>query len=111
MEIEMSWVYLGFAILAEVAGTISMKLSNGFSKLLPSVLIFVFYGLSMALANLAIKKIDISVVYTIWAGTGTALTAIVGYLWFKENMPPAKIISIGLIILGVIGLSWFGEKN
>ena len=50
----MSWIYLALAIVTEVAGTISMKLSDGFSKLLPSILIFVFYGASMALANLAI---------------------------------------------------------
>ena len=107
----MSWIYLALAIVTEVAGTISMKLSDGFSKLLPSILIFVFYGASMALANLAIKKLDISLVYTIWAGVGTALTALIGYLWFKEGMPPLKIISIGLIVLGVIGLSWSGEGH
>ena len=107
----MSWLYLAFAIVTEVAGTISMKLSEGFSKLLPSVMIFVFYGVSMVFANLAIKKIDISVVYTIWSGTGTALAAIVAYLWFKESFPPAKIISIGLIVLGVVGLSWFGDRH
>ena len=107
----MSWIYLCLAIISEIAGTISMKFSQGFTKILPSILIFVFYGISMVFTNLAIKKIDISVVYTIWSGVGTAAVAIIGYMWFKESMPPIKIISIGLIIFGVIGLSWFGEGH
>jgi len=107
----MSWIYLGLAIISEVAGTVSMKFSQGFTKTLPSILIFVFYGISMVFTNLAIKKIDISVVYTIWSGVGTAAVAIIGYIWFKEGMPPIKIISISLIIFGVIGLSWLGEGH
>ena len=107
----MSWVYLALAIALEVAGTVSMKLSEGFTKLLPSILIFVFYAISMAFTNLAIKKIDISVVYTIWSGVGTAAVAVIGYLWFKEGMPPLKILSIILIVVGVVGLSWSGGRH
>ena len=107
----MSWVYLILAIITEVAGTISMKLSNGFTRLLPSILIFIFYAISLAFTNLAIKKIDISIVYTIWSGVGTAAIAGIGYLWFKEGMPPLKIFFIAMITLGVIGLSWFSGSN
>ena len=107
----MSWVYLALAIITEIAGTISMKLSEGFTKTFPSVMIFVAYGLSMIFTNLAIKKIDIGVVYTIWSGVGTGAIAIIGYLWFKEQMPPLKIVSMLLIVAGVIGLSWFGSQK
>jgi small multidrug resistance pump len=101
----MSWLYLALAILFEVAGTISLKLSEGFAKLLPSILIFVFYGISFGFTTLAVKKIDLSVVYAIWSGLGTALVVIVAILYFKEQVTPLKIISICLIVFGVIGLN------
>jgi small multidrug resistance pump len=64
----MSWVFLTVAIIAEVAGTVCLRLSDGFSKLWPSILIFVFYAISFSFTTLAVKKIDLSVVYAIWSG-------------------------------------------
>jgi len=104
--VEMSsWLLLSVAILFEVAGTICMKLSEGFSRLWPSVLIFIFYGLSFALLPLALKKIDLSLVYAVWSGVGTALIAMVGFLYFKETVTPVRIAIIFLIIIGVVGLN------
>ncbi len=105
----MSWLYLSAAIIFEVAGVISMKLSQGFSKLLPSILIFVFYAIAFTLSTLAIKKIDVSVAYTIWAGTGTALIAIIGVFYFGEQLSLLKSVSIALIIMGIIGLKISGS--
>lgn len=101
----MSWVYLTLAILTEVAGTTSMKLSEGFARFLPSVLIFVFYGISFSFTTLALKKLDLSVVYAIWSGLGTALVVIVGILYIKEQVTLIKIVSICLIVFGLIGLN------
>jgi small multidrug resistance pump len=101
----MSWIYLVLAILTEVTGTTNMKLSQGFTKLIPSVLIFVFYGISFVFLTFALKKIDISVAYTVWAGVGTALIAAIGFAYFKEPVTALKAISIVLIIAGVIGLT------
>ena len=100
----MSWVYLFLAILLEVSGTTCLKLSQGFTKLLPSVLLFILYGFSFISFSLALKKIEISVAYAIWSGVGTTLIATVGILWFRKPLSALKIISIGLIIIGVIGL-------
>ena len=99
------WLYLTGAILFEVAGTISMKLSNGFTKLTPSVLLFVFYGISFVALTYALKKIDVSVAYAVWAGVGTALIAGIGCAYFKEPITLLKLASIGLIIIGVVGLN------
>ena len=96
----MSWVYLFLAILLEVSGTTCLKLSQGFTKLLPSVLLFILYGFSFISFSLALKKIA----YAIWSGVGTTLIATVGILWFRKPLSALKIISIGLIIIGVIGL-------
>jgi small multidrug resistance pump len=99
------WLSLAGAILLEVAGTTSMKLSQGFSRPLPSVLLFVFYGLSFTLMTIAVKKIDMSVSYAIWSGVGTALIALIGIGWFKEPLTALKIVSIVLIVAGVFGLN------
>jgi small multidrug resistance pump len=101
----MSWVYLICAITMEVIGTTNMKLSQGFTKTLPSVLMFVFYGFSFAFLTLALKKIDLSLSYAIWSGVGTALIAAIGVLYFKEPVTAIKLVSIGLIVMGVIGLA------
>lgn len=104
----MQWLYLLFTILFEVAGTTSLKLSQGFTKLLPSALVVVCYGISFYLLSLTLKKMDVSIAYAIWSGLGTALVTIVGILWFREPVTAIKIISIGLIIFGVIGLNLGG---
>ena len=100
----MSWLYLLLAILLEVSGTTSMKLSEGFTKVTPSIMIFVFYGLSFASLTLALRELDVSVTYAIWSGLGTALIAIIGYVWFHEPMSLVKVISVLFIIGGVLGL-------
>ncbi len=99
------WLALAGAIALEVSGTLCMKLSDGFSRLIPSILIFVFYIASFTLLTLALKKIDISIAYAIWAGVGTTLIAIIGMVYFKEAVTIWKVMSIFLIIAGVIGLN------
>ena len=100
----MHWLYLSLAIALEVCGTTCMKLSDGFSKLTPSVLLFVFYTLSFAAFVFALKRIDVSVAYAIWAGLGVLLIATIGILYFKEPVNALKVVSTALIIGGVVGL-------
>lgn len=101
----MHWFHLALAISFEVAGTTCIKLSDGFKNTLPSILIFLFYGIAFYFLSLAVKKIDISVSYAIWSGAGTALIAVIGVFLFKETMTTLKLISITLIIAGVAGLN------
>ncbi len=100
----LEWVYLTVAIVLEVCGTTSMKLSDGFSRLWPSILIFVFYGASFVGLTLALKRLDLSIAYAIWAGLGLVLVTFIGIFYFKEPATLLKIVSIGLIVLGVVGL-------
>jgi small multidrug resistance pump len=104
----LSIFYLIIAIIFEVAGTTCMKLSYGFTKTVPSIFMIILYLLSLGSLTFALKKMDVSVAYAIWAGIGTALIVTVGILWFKEPVTALKIISIGLIIIGVIGLNLSG---
>ena len=105
----MGWFYLILAIAFEVIGTTFMKLSDGFSKLGPSIAMFIFYILSLSALSFALKKFEVGTAYAIWSGLGTALITIIGIIIFKESLSPLKIISIILIIIGVVGLQLSGE--
>lgn len=105
----MNIVFLILAILSEVAGTTSLKLSQGFSRLIPSLAVVLFYGLSFSFLSFALKRLEVGTVYAIWSGVGTALIATIGILWFKEPLTAIKIGSLALIILGVIGLNLHGS--
>jgi small multidrug resistance pump len=100
-----SWIYMIVAIILEISGTTCMKLSQGFTKVVPSVLIFVFYAGCFAFLTLALKRIEVSVAYSVWSGLGTTLIAAIGIIWFHESVTLIKLISIALIVVGVIGIS------
>lgn len=101
----MMWVWLFIAIICEVIGTTSLKLSYGFSKLVPSLSTIIFYCLSFYSLSIALKTMDIGVAYSIWSGLGTAIVALIGIYLFGEPLGMLKIISILLIIIGVVGLN------
>jgi small multidrug resistance pump len=88
----MPWIFLSVAILFEVAGITSMKLSRGFAELLPSI-----------------GRLELSVAYAIWSGVGTALTAMIGFAYFREPFTLVKLASLGLVVLGVVDLSLAGK--
>lgn len=104
MTAAQAWWILSAAIALEVAGTTCMRLSEGFSRVVPSVLIFVFYAASFALNTLVVRTLGLSVVYAVWSGVGTVLTAAIGIWYFKEPATAVKLACIGLIVIGVIGL-------
>lgn len=106
-----SWAFLFAAIVFELIGTASMKLSEGFTRLWPSILIFVGYGLSFVALTLCLKQIDVGIAYAVWAGLGTALIAVIGAVMFEEPVSSLKIVSLLLIIVGVVGLSVSGGSH
>jgi len=101
----MSRIFLSVAILFEVAGITSLKLSRGFAEMWPSVGVFVFYVCSAAAVILALRRLELSVAYAIWSGVGTALTAMIGFAYFREPLTLIKLASLALVVLGVVGLS------
>ena len=107
----MSWLYLALAIIAEVIGTTALKFSNGFTHIPASVTVFVAYGASFVFLGLCLKTIELGIAYAIWAGVGTALIACIGFALFKEPITPLKLVSIGLIVVGVIGLNLAKSSN
>ena len=101
----MHWLYLCLAIIFEVGGTVSMKLSEGFSRLFPSVLMIVFYLGSFTFLTLALKNLDVSVAYAIWSGAGIVIITLIGFFMFQEGLGMVKIVSIILILIGVVALN------
>lgn len=106
LTIAQAWLMLSGAIVFEVAGTTCMRLAFGFTKFVPSLLIFVFYALSFSLNTLTVRTLGLSVVYAVWSGVGTVLTSLIGYWYFKEPASAVKIASTMLIIIGILGLHW-----
>ena len=102
------WIYLLIAILTEVVGTTLMKVSQGLTRLVPSVLMFVLYGISFVFMALALKKIEVSTAYAIWSGLGTAMIAAIGIVWFSESVSLPKIAGMVLVIAGVVLLNLKG---
>lgn len=107
----MHWVFLFLAILFEVGGTVSMKFSEGFTRLVPSILLIVFYLTSFSFLTFALKAIDVSIAYAIWSGMGIVLISIIGYFYFSEQMSLGKVIAILFILGGVIFLQFTSKAH
>lgn len=100
----MAWLFLAFAIVFEIAGTTALKMSEGFTRLGPSLLILPAYTLSFVLLGMAVREIPISIAYAIWSAIGTAAITVIGMMLFREPLTLIKVAFIGLIIIGVVGL-------
>ena len=105
----MKGLILTAAIMFEVTGTIMMKLSEGFTNIKYSMLMLVFYILSLGMLTLALKKIQIATAYATWSGVGIALLTIIGFIFFKDQISFLKIFFISLIIIGVVGLNLLSD--
>ena len=102
------WLFLVIAILTEVVGTSLMKASQGLTRLVPTLFMFVLYGISFVFMALALKKIEVGIAYAIWSGLGTALIAMIGIAWFRESFSLPKLAGLVLIIGGVVLLNLKG---
>jgi small multidrug resistance pump len=101
-------VLLTIAIASEVAATVSLRYSDGFSKPLPSAVVVIGYAISFWLLALVLKEISVGTTYAIWAGAGTAAIAVIGIVALGEPATAIKLASISLIVAGVIGLNLSG---
>jgi len=102
-------VILFFAVLSEVTATTSLKFSEGFTKLIPSVVVVVGYGLSFYLLSMTLKVMPIGIAYALWSGIGITLTVIAGKIIWNESMDWARITGIVLIIAGILVINLFSK--
>lgn len=110
MTMTTTYLYLAVAIIAEVIATSALKASDGFSRLLPSVITVIGYGIAFWCLSLTLKVIPTGIVYAIWSGVGIVLISAVGWFWFKQSLDAPALIGLGLIIAGVLVINLFSKS-
>ena len=98
------WLLLVIAICAEVAGTLSLRASEGLTKLVPSLIGFGGYAVALYFLAMALREIEVGVAYAIWSALGTALVVAGGIIAFGESMTALRMASVVLVVIGVMGL-------
>ncbi len=107
----MAWVLLSIAIFAEIVGTLSLKASDGLSKLWPSLGVFVGYATAFTLMAMSLKKLDVGVTYAIWSGVGIVGAAIGGLIFFDQQLSKMTILGMAIIIAGVVVMNLGGAAH
>ena len=101
----MAYIYLAIAILAEVAATSALKASEEFTRLVPSLVVVVGYGMAFYLLTLVLRSIPVGVTYAIWSGVGVAAVTLIGWVVYGQKLDLAAMAGIGLIVAGVLVLN------
>ena len=104
-----TWLILLVAIVAEVIGTSALKASEGFTRLFPSLLVIVGYGLAFYCLSLTLKTIPVGIAYAVWSGIGVVLITLVGWLFLGQKLDMPAIIGILLIVSGVALMNLFSK--
>nr|WP_211092007.1 multidrug efflux SMR transporter [Vibrio agarilyticus] len=104
-------MYLVIAIVAEVIATTSLKASDGFTKLLPSLIVVVGYGCTFFFLSLTLRTIPLGVAYAIWSGVGVALVTAIAWVFYGQKLDLAAMVGIGLIVAGVVVLNAFSRAS
>ena len=106
-----NYAYLLIAIVTDVIATSALKSTEGFSRLGPSVLVVLGYGVSFYFLSLTLRTIPVGVTYAVWSGVGVTLITIVGWLAFGQKLDTPSLIGIGLIVTGVVVLNAFSGSG
>lgn len=103
------WLLLGFAIIAETIATSSLKASEGFTRLWPSVLVVLGYGLAFYFLSLTLRVIPVGVAYAVWSGVGIVLVTLIGWFLFGQKLDMPALIGIAFIMAGVLIMNIFSR--
>jgi small multidrug resistance pump len=108
--IRVNWVYLAIAIVSEVIATSALKASESFTKLYPSIVVVVGYGVAFYFLSLTLRTIPVGIAYAVWSGVGIVLVSLVGWLLYGQRLDMAAYLGIGLIAAGVVVLNVFSKS-
>ncbi|MBA4336351.1 QacE family quaternary ammonium compound efflux SMR transporter [bacterium] len=107
----MAWVILFIAILSEVIASTALKYADGFTKLIPSIVVVIGYTLAFFLLSLTMKVIPMGVGYAVWSGIGIILISISGYILFKQSLDTPALVGIFLILIGVLIINIYSKST
>jgi len=105
----MAYFYLALAILAEVIATSFLKASDEFTKVIPSLIVVIGYGIAFYLLTIVLRSIPVGITYAIWSGVGIILVAVVGAIFYKQIPDLPAVIGMALIIVGVVVIHVFSK--
>lgn len=105
----MVYLYLAIAIAFEVVATSALKMTDGFTRLAPSLVTLAGYGFAFFFLSLTLRTIPVGVVYAIWSGAGIVLIAAIGYVVFRQSLDLPAIIGMALILAGVLTINLFSR--
>ncbi len=105
-----NWLYLAVAILAEVIATSSLRASDGFTRLWPSLLVVTGYGVAFYFLSLTLRAIPVGIAYAVWSGVGIVLVSLIAWIGFGQKLDAPAVLGIGLIISGVVVLNLFSKS-
>ncbi|MBU0654188.1 MAG: multidrug efflux SMR transporter [Gammaproteobacteria bacterium] len=105
----MSYLYLAFAIIAEVIATSSLKATEEFTKPVPTIIMVIGYGLAFYFMTLALRTIPLGITYAVWSGLGIVLISIIGIIFYNERLDLAATIGMGMIVAGVLVIHLFSK--
>ncbi len=97
----MKWIYLLIAVTAEVGATSALKASEGFTKLTPSAIVVLGYGVAFYFLSLTLDSIPVGISYALWSGVGIVFISLIGWRFFNQSLDAPAIVGIALIIAGV----------
>lgn len=106
----MTYSWLILAIVAEVIATTTLKLSDGFSRLWPSIVTIVFYGVAFYALSITMRTIPTGIIYAIWSGAGIVLIGMIGWLFLGQKLDWPALGGMALIILGVLVINLFSKS-
>jgi small multidrug resistance pump len=107
----MHWLYLSIAILAEVIATSSLKAAEGFTRLIPSLIVIFGYGTAFYFLSLALRTMQVGTAYAIWSGVGTVIISIVAWLLYNQKLDAPSILGMTLIISGVVIIKFLSPQS
>ena len=105
----MPYLILLFAVIAETIGTTALHASQQFTRLVPSIIVVLAYGISFYLLSLTLRTIPVGIMYAIWSGLGIVLIAIIAFLVYGQRLDLPAIIGIGLILAGIVTIQLFSD--
>lgn len=106
-----NWLFLLLAIISETVATSTLKMSEGFSKPLPSAVTVAGYGLAFYCLSLTLRTIPIGVAYAIWSGIGIVLVTLVGVFFYRQVPDPITLFGLALILVGVLVINLWGKSS